>query len=72
MPIGAFRGNDPLGIALSFRGWALHDIKRGLAGEVELPAVGQAVNPIDEADQRTGFYGGLSLQMRGHRLRVLR
>jgi hypothetical protein len=44
----------------------------GLDGEVELPAIGQAVNPIDEADQRTGFYGGVSLRMRGHRLRVLR
>ncbi|WP_088329832.1 hypothetical protein [Lacimicrobium sp. SS2-24] len=68
---GAFRGNDPLGTLLSWRGWAMHD-RQSLHHDrvlfAALPAVTDRiihpawVEPFHEIDGRTGFYIGGHLE----------
>ena len=62
---GAFGFNDTSGTLLSFRGWALHDVKNTLFGQFELPPLNTfmtfAQEPVTrsilEIDDRVGFYG---------------
>lgn len=62
---GAFGFNDTSGTLLSFRGWALHDVKSTMFGQFELPPRNAFMNfaqedvtrSILEIDDRVGFYG---------------
>jgi len=62
---GAFGFNDTSGTLLSFRGWALHDIKNTLFGQFQLPPqnafIARVQEPVTrsilEIDDRVGFYG---------------
>ena len=62
---GVFGFNDTSGTLLSFRGWALHDVKSTLFGQFKLPPLNRfmtgAQEPVTrsvlEIDDRPGFYG---------------
>ena len=62
---GAFGFNDTSGTLLSFRGWALHDVKSTLFGQFALPPLSRfmrgaqenVTRSILEIDDRVGFYG---------------
>jgi hypothetical protein len=62
---GAFGFNDTSGTLLSFRGWALHDVKNTLFGQFPLPPLNSVLTrrqehvtrSILEIDSRVGFYG---------------
>lgn len=62
---GAFGFNDTSGTLLSFRGWALHDVKSTLFGQFPLPPRNPFMNAVQEdvtrsileIDDRVGFYG---------------
>ncbi len=64
---GAFGFNDTSGTLLSFRGWALHDIKSTLFGQFPLPprspfmerSQEDVTRSVAEIDDRVGFYGRL-------------
>ena len=64
---GAFGFNDTSGTLLSFRGWALHDMKATAFGYFELPprnpfmtaAQEDRTRSLIEIDDRVGFYGRL-------------
>lgn len=63
--VGAFGWNDTSGTLLSFRGWALHDMKSTLFGHFPLPPLNpfmagaqeNRTESIVELDWRVGFYG---------------
>jgi len=63
--LGVFGFNDTSGTLLSFRGWALHDVKATLFGQFQLPPLNAfmtgAQEPVTrsvlEIDDRPGFYG---------------
>jgi hypothetical protein len=63
--VGAFGFNDTSATLLSFRGWALHDVKSTLFGHFELPPLNSFITnaqehrtrSILEIDDRVGFYG---------------
>lgn len=65
--VAAFQGNDTSGALLTFRGWALHDLRANLDGTFKLPTVptmfaakqAQATRPVDEVDGRWGGYARL-------------
>lgn len=65
--VAAFQGNDTSGALLTFRGWALHDLRANLDGTFRLPAIptmfagkqAQASRPVDEVDGRWGGYARL-------------
>lgn len=69
--LAAFRGNDPLGTLLSWRGWAQHDRQSLHQDRVEFASyptvVGPRINhpswvePFHEIDGRTGYYLGFHL-----------
>ena len=62
---GAFGFNDTSGTLLSFRGWALHDIKATAFGHFKLPPLNSFIThaqehrtrSLIELDNRAGFYG---------------
>ena len=62
---GAFGFNDTSGTLLSFRGWALHDIKATAFGHFPLPPLNGFIvhlqedrtRSLIEIDKRVGFYG---------------
>lgn len=62
---GGFKNGDTSGTELTFRGWALHDIKSPVFGRFPLPplsarmAMRQApsTTPLAEIDGRIGYYG---------------
>ena len=67
-----FGGNDPAGILMADRGWAMDDRPTGLFERVRVPDATRNLfhEPIpgrtgifDEIDHRAGLYGGLSWQM---------
>lgn len=67
---GAFGYNDTAGTLLTFRGWALHDLKATAFGHLPLPPrngfmtfaqAGKTKSSI-ELDDRIGFYGRLAWQ----------
>lgn len=61
------QGNDTSGALLTFRGWALHDLRANLDGTFDLPTVptmfagkqAQATRPIDKVDGRWSGYARL-------------
>jgi hypothetical protein len=64
--------NDPAGILMADRGWAMSDRATGLFERVRLPDATEKLFHVptpartgmfDEIDHRAGFYGGLSWQM---------
>ncbi len=63
----AFGFNDTSGTLLSFRGWALHDLKATAFGHFPLPPLNDFIvhlqedrtRSIIEIDKRVGFYGRL-------------
>jgi hypothetical protein len=63
--VGAFGYDDTSGTLLTFRGWALGDVKAGATGAFELPPLErhyligqpQETYPLREIDSRVGFYG---------------
>jgi len=62
---GAFGFNDTSGTLLSFRGWALHDVKNSLFNQYPLPPLNAFITGVQEdvtrsileIDDRVGFYG---------------
>ncbi|MBO0748938.1 MAG: hypothetical protein J2O44_00705, partial [Porphyrobacter sp.] len=62
---GAFGFNDTSGTLLSFRGWALHDLKATAFGHFKLPPLNAFLSgaqqhetrSLYEIDNRVGFYG---------------
>ncbi|MEO8114416.1 MAG: hypothetical protein ABI655_08550 [Phenylobacterium sp.] len=60
-----FGGDDTSGTLLSFRGWALHDIKAGVGTRFDLPVMSPFMRtkqardtmPLLELDRRAGYYG---------------
>jgi hypothetical protein len=71
--IGAlFGGNDPAGVLVADRGWAMDDRPTGLFEHVREPDATEKLFHLpypartglfDEIDHRAGWYGGLSWQM---------
>ena len=67
---GVFGFNDTSGTLLSFRGWALHDVKSTLFGQFQLPPLNPfmtgAQEPVTrsviELDDRPGFYGRFEMR----------
>lgn len=68
--LGAFRDNDPLGTLISWRGFALHNLQTRIGGRIDFahypslqrfPLERQPdwVEPFEELDGHTGWYGGL-------------
>jgi hypothetical protein len=63
----AFRHNDMSGTVLTFRGWALHDLKVTANGDLPLPALpppnqpyqDTITTPLWEVDGKTGYYARL-------------
>lgn len=63
--VGAFGFNDTSATLLSFRGWALHDVKSTLSNHFPLPPLNafmtiaqeDRTKSIIELDDRVGFYG---------------
>jgi hypothetical protein len=71
-----FGWNDPAGVVMARRGWALHDRQTTLFGLLGQPGVGSPFGPghgptdgrvlfYRDIDQRAGYYGGLSANYRG-------
>ena len=63
----AFLHDDMSGTVLSYRGWALHDVRITLHGDLPLPPLSASTAPYQdtitspfwEVDDRAGFYGRL-------------
>ncbi|MBT2135079.1 hypothetical protein KK137_12140 [Croceibacterium sp. LX-88] len=62
-----FKHDDMAGTLLTYRGWALHDVKVTVGGDFPLPPLSASTapyqapitNPFWEEDGRAGFYGRL-------------
>lgn len=62
---GGFKNGDTSGTELTFRGWALHDIKSPVFGRFPLPPLtgrmasrqAPSTTPLAEIDGRIGYYG---------------
>lgn len=70
MTVAAFGANDTAGALLTFRGWALHDIRATAGQTLPLPPITpvffeQAVRtrPVVEVDRRIGGYGRVEVAM---------
>jgi len=65
-----FGWNDPAGVVIARRGWALHDRQTTLFGKLGTGQVGTGVTNsrtlfYRDLDHRPGWYGGLSANYRG-------
>jgi hypothetical protein len=60
--IGAFGWNDPMGVVIQERGWAIHDRQTALFGRLPdidgLPAADGSFELFREIDNRVGYYAG--------------
>jgi hypothetical protein len=75
--VGLFEGDDTSGTLLSWRGWALHDVRSTAFGDFPIPQVPVAHKPffassqgpvtrsVGELDGRVGFYGQAEWRMPG-------
>lgn len=68
MTVGAFGANDTAGALLTFRGWALHDIRATAGQTLPLPPVtpvffeqASRTRPVVEVDGRIGGYGRIEV-----------
>ena len=65
---GAFKHGDTSGTELTFRGWALHDLKSPVFGRFPLPPLSErmarrqapSTTPLAEIDGHVGYYGRLA------------
>jgi hypothetical protein len=65
--VGVFGWNDTAGTLLTFRGWALHDVRAGVRTDYDLPPLSHfaalfqpdETYPFRELDGRPGYYGRL-------------
>lgn len=68
--LGVFRGNDPLGSLISWRGFAIHNLQTRIGGRIDFanyPSLRRFpldlqpdwVEPFTELDDHTGFYSGV-------------
>ena len=67
--------NDPAGILIFQRGWAIHDRQTALFGHLPRPLVGnpdiQDIEFFDEVDHRAGYYAGAEMKwLAGHVIRA--
>lgn len=57
---GVYGWNDPVGVVLAYRGWAVHDRQTGLFGYLSAPGEPQEhIHEFREIDGRPGYYLGL-------------
>ena len=73
---GVYGWNDPMGVLLFQRGWAIHDHEVPLFGAVPRPfprgTEDQSIEFSHEIDGRAGYYAGLETRWHGrHVMRVL-
>jgi hypothetical protein len=64
----AYGWNDPAGVVLARRGWAVHDRQTTLFGKVGQPRQGRIDGRVlfhDDIDHRVGVYGGGAIKWRG-------
>jgi hypothetical protein len=65
---GAYGWNDPMGILIFQRGWALHDRQTGLFGGLPRPlrssAYDERIEFFREYDNRVGYYAGAEYKYR--------
>jgi hypothetical protein len=62
-----FKHNDTSGTLLSYRGWALHDVRATASGSLPLPTLSPVIAPyqvpfsdtVQELDHRVGYYARL-------------
>lgn len=61
--LGVYGWNDPLGVVIQERGWAIHDRQTALFGRLPdidgLPAADGSFELFHEIDKRAGYYGGV-------------
>jgi hypothetical protein len=65
LTLSAFQGNDTSGALMTFRGWAMHDLRATWDDTLPLPPVpamfaghqATRTRPVDEVDGRWGVYG---------------
>jgi len=65
LTVGGFKNGDTSGTELTFRGWALHDLKSPMFGRFPLPPLSArmaqrqapSTTPLTEIDGRIGYYG---------------
>lgn len=65
LTVGGFKNGDTSGTELTFRGWALHDLKSPVFGRLPLPPLSArmaqrqapSTTPLAEIDGRIGYYG---------------
>lgn len=63
--LGAFGWNDPAGVLLAFRGFALHDRQTPVPGQLPFPGSyyeggSEEIEFFKEIDDRPGYYAGVS------------
>lgn len=73
---GVYGWNDPMGVLLFQRGWAIHDLETPLFGDLPRPFprtdYDHRIEFNHEIDNRPGYYGGVETKWNGrHVLRVL-
>jgi hypothetical protein len=57
---GMYGWNDPIGVVIADRGWALHDRQTGLNGYLSATnAPGNHIHEFREIDKQPGYYAGL-------------
>ncbi len=76
LTVAAFGANDTAGALLTFRGWALHDIRATVGQTMPLPPITPVLfeqawrtRPVAEVDGRIGGYGRVELAL-SHALRL--
>jgi hypothetical protein len=61
--VGAYGWNDPMGVVIQKRGWAIHDRQTALFGRLPdingIPGADGSYELFREIDHRVGYYGGV-------------
>jgi hypothetical protein len=74
--LGLYRSNDPAGVLVAGRGFALHDWQTPAFGRFPYPGSmeyddGSSIEMFDEIDDRPGYYAGVAWQRGALELRAL-
>ncbi len=74
--LGLYRSNDPAGVLVAGRGFALHDWQTPAFGQFPYPGSmeyddGSSIEMFDEIDDRPGYYAGVAWQRGTLELRAL-